>query len=313
MAFDLLAWVLKSGLSASAAAVKKQLWSKTLSSELGNALEAWAARLSPEASLVPSALFPRVVDHEEMADRPALMELQQQLLAQRIPTVVQWHQALIEHWLRVRAAAGREAQPFFLLAEDAARPLLHDLARAMVSVCEREEAFFRPAVIDHLEALRADVPLLPEALQHSGAVDVRGLATRINDLGVGVFLIVHDVNTKSLWIWVQLADATVAEWKSKWAAIAALASDAPDTALINIGWGTTHELRGTDGGGHIGTIRICIPIQAARRLAATRGVAAEFWQNVEVYVIEPDADNTVFQRWARIPFSNLEVPLASSR
>lgn len=313
MGFDLLAWVLDAGLTASAAKVGKRLWGKTLSTELVDAIAAWAVRLPAEAQLHPAALFPQPIEHEELDARPALAALQRQLQQQRVPTVVQWHQALIEHWLRVRGHAGQNAQAFFNLREDDARPLLYDLARALVHVCERDETFFRSAVVEHLEALREESRLLPVALEQAEADDLKRLATRISDMGIAVHLVLHDVQTKTLTLWVDAPCPTMADVKFKWASIAVLACNASRTDYIDLGTSNVGELRGTDARGHIGMMRVRVPIQAARQLAATRRLVPQFWERAAVFFVEPSVDNTALQRWYEQPFSKLEVPLAPSR
>lgn len=313
MAFEFLTWVLEAGLSASAKGLTKGLWNKTLNGELNKAISTWASQLPAEAQLHPPSLIPQAVDHEELAMRSALRALQEQLHQRRMPTLVQWHQALIEHWLRIRCHAGADAQPFFRLSEEAARPRLFELAGALVRVCENEETFFRSTVMEHLAAIREDVPLLPVPLQHVGEADLKGLATRISDMGVGVFLVLHDLPTKTLLLWVDVPRSTMADLKFKWAAIAVVASAAPDIEYIELGTCNVNELAGTDARGPIGTMRVRIPIGAARELASSRRLAAEFWQHASVFLIEPSSDNSAYQHWFQVPFSNLEVPLASSR
>jgi hypothetical protein len=313
MAFDLLAWVLDAGLSAAVAKVGKRLGSKTLASDLGDAISSWASQLPADAQLHPGALFPQVVEHEELATRPQLQALQAQLQQQRVPTLVQWHQALIEQWLRIRNHAGGDAQAFFRLREEDARAKLFELARALVRVCENDETFFRSAVVEHLEALRQDTPLLPLPLQHTGAVDVKGLATRISETGASVFMVLHDQPSKTLTLWVEVGSPTMADLKFRWASMLTIASAAPGVDYIELGTCNAAELRGSDARGHIGTMRLRFPIAAAKDLAATRRLTPEFWQNASVFIIEPTTDNTAYQQWFRVPFSNLEVPLAPSR
>jgi hypothetical protein len=105
----------------------------------------------------------------------------------------------------------------------------------------------------------------------------------------------------------------MADLKLKWAAVATIASESPGVDYIDIGTCDASPLRGTDGRGHIGIMRVRIPIENARQLATSRRLRHEFWQHASVFVVEPSVDNTAFQQWARVPFSNLEVPLAASR
>lgn len=313
MAFDLLAWLLDAGLSASAEKLGKRMWGRTLNTDLAKALSTWASQLPDEAQLHPAALFPQQVDHEELVLRPALAALQNQLQHRRIPTLVQWHQALIEHWLRVRAHAGADAQAFFRLSEDDVRPRLFDLARALVQVCENDEGSFRSAAMEHLEAIRESSPLLPLPLQHARDVDVKGLAARIADMGISVFMILHDLPARTLTLWVHVPCSTMAELKAKWAAIVVVASSAPGVEYIDVGTCYVSEMRGTDAQGQVGTMRVRIPLAAAKELAATRRLTPDFWQHAQVFIIRAEVDNTGYQSWVCVPFSNLEVPLAASR
>jgi hypothetical protein len=168
-------------------------------------------------------------------------------------------------------------------------------------------------ILEHLEAIREDSPLLPVALKQTHQVDIKGLATRLSDMGMAVFMVLHDLQSKTLTLWVDVPRSSMAELKSKWAAIATIASESPGTEHIDIGTCDASALRGTDGRGHIGKMRVRIPIESARELATSRRLRPEFWQNASVFIIEPSADNTGFQQWFQVPFSNLEVPLAASR
>jgi hypothetical protein len=150
-------------------------------------------------------------------------------------------------------------------------------------------------------------------LQHAREIDLKGLATRISDMGIGVFMVLHDVPCKTLTLWVHVPSSSMADLKFRWAAIAVVASHAPNVDYIDIGTCDESDLRGTDARGPIGTMRVRIPIRAARELAVARRLTPEFWQHASAFIIHSDLDNTAYQRWLPMPFSNLEVPHAASR
>ena len=168
-------------------------------------------------------------------------------------------------------------------------------------------------MIEHLEAIREGTPLLPVPIKHGDGVDVKGIATRLSEMGMGVFMVLHDLPSKTLTIWVQVPSSTMADLKFKWAAVATVASESPGVEHIDVGTCDASPLRGTDGRGNIGTMRVRIPIGNARELARARRLRQEFWQHASVFIIEASLDNTGFQQWVQVPFSNLEVPLAASR
>jgi hypothetical protein len=168
-------------------------------------------------------------------------------------------------------------------------------------------------ILEHLEAIREGSPLLPAPVKHTHDADVKGVAARLSDMGMSVFMVLHDLPSKTLTVWVDVPSSSAADMKFKWAAVAAVASETPGIDHIDIGTCNTSALRGTDGRGHIGTMRVRIPIENARVLAESRRLRPEFWQNASVFVIEPSADNTGDQQWFEVPFGNLEVPLAASR
>lgn len=125
-------------------------------------------------------------------------------------------------------------------------------------------------IAEHLEAIREDLPLLPVPVRHAHEVDVKGLATRVSDMGMSVFMVLHDLPSKTLTFWLQVPSATMADLKFKWAAVAAVASESPGIEHIDIGTCDPSPLRGTDGRGHIGTMRVRIPIGDARELVTSR-------------------------------------------
>ena len=166
-------------------------------------------------------------------------------------------------------------------------------------------------ISEHLQELREDA-LLPTAVKNADGLDIEALVNRISDLGIGVFIVLHDQSSKVLTLWVDVPSTTMADLKFQWASIATISSDAPNTEHLDIGACDLSDLRGTNGRGQIGTMRIRIPIANARELAAKRRMFSEFWLNVSAYIVDPNNDNTGFQKWIRVPFTNLEVPLASS-
>jgi len=155
--------------------------------------------------------------------------------------------------------------------------------------------------------------LLPLPVKHAERVDVKAVAARLSEMGIGVFMVLHDLPSKTLTVWLQMPASTMADLKFKWAAVATALSESPGVDHIDIGTCDASALRGTDGRGRIGIMRVRIPIQNARELAASRRLRPEFWHHASVFVVEPDLDNTGLQQWAEVPFSNLEVPFAASR
>ena len=178
---------------------------------------------------------------------------------------------------------------------------------------ERAAELLWEKTIEHLEAIREGAPLLPLPAKHAEHVDVKDVAAHLSEMGIGVYMVLHDVPSKTLTVWVQIPGSTMAELKFKWAAVASTLSELPGVDHIDIGHCDGSPLRETDGRGRIGTMRVRIPIENARELAKSRRLRQEFWTHVSAFVVEPNVDNTGFQQWVKVPFNNLEVPLAAPR
>jgi hypothetical protein len=104
MGFDLMTWAAGFAMTRAAQWAAQSLLSKNLNKEFSLAAERWATQLPDGHELVPEALFPKILDDEELVGRPALKTVRERLGTKRIPSLVEWHHAFIEQWQQVRDA-----------------------------------------------------------------------------------------------------------------------------------------------------------------------------------------------------------------
>lgn len=146
MPFDPVSW----GLGWVLTRATSRIWlsKPSLASGLRAEVALWAKALPTDAWVYPDALFPSILSDEEAVDRPLLLQLRQVLLANEIPRVEVWDSAFREQW-RARRDLGVNAQPFFLLSEQAVIPHLHDLAKRVFNVCCEQDPLFRPTLVSN--------------------------------------------------------------------------------------------------------------------------------------------------------------------
>lgn len=152
MAFEPLSWALSFGLGKAGDKIIKCLTPSELSVRLDATVRDWASSLPSERWAHPAAIF------SENDPEPGLagMALFQQLLDSKLPTVQQWHAALLERWQTISTAPG-EHQPFFALSQSEAADHLSRLSERLVTVCRSDEKMYRESMLglaDRVEAWR---------------------------------------------------------------------------------------------------------------------------------------------------------------
>jgi hypothetical protein len=306
MSFEIMTWAAGFAMTRAAQRVAQSLFSRNLDKELSLAAERWAAQLPDGHGLVTAALFPKILDDEELVDRPALRTVRERLGAKRIPSLVEWHLAFIEQWQHVRDSHGDETQPFFLLPEEKARADLHGLARAVLQVCEQDDGLFKGTVLEKLDELCEDD--IPAPFPWQSTPSMRELANTIgHTTGAHVAQILADPAARCLHVWSTIPGTTFQEIKRTVIHIACIASGYPDIDRVEVGIFNEIDLCESDARGHIGMTKLCFDVTRTRMLAASKKLTLAYWDHVKYYVIANDNSNSQF--WKEIPLQNLEIPL----
>lgn len=112
--------------------------------ELRTAVKKWADNLPQNARLsATDALFNRNTAPEE---KRALQIIRAQFDSAQIPSLNQWHEALMEQWHFVRKSI-KDPQDFFKIPEEEASNHLNNLSKALVIVCEQNDRLFKGTTI----------------------------------------------------------------------------------------------------------------------------------------------------------------------
>lgn len=256
---------------------------RSLASALDEATRTWASTLPAGEGLDPALVLPGHLDGEDLEQRPAWQALRARLFAKRVPTLMEWHQSLIEQWQRVRATADRAAPRFFLLSETEARAALRDLAVAVVGICEQDEELFQGTVLDQLEELIArsggGAPHLRpvDPFPWSERSTLRDVALAVEQaLGARVELIVIDEDAASIHIWCVPPGSTILEIKQSLITVLCLLSGHPELQTIEIGISGDTSIEGSDGGGDIAMMKLQFPATDVRVMTATRAIPTDF-------------------------------------
>jgi hypothetical protein len=311
MGFDIMTWAAGFAMTRAAQWVALSLFSRNLNKELSLAAERRATQLPDGHELVTAALFPRILDDEELVGRPALKTVRERLGAKRNPSLVEWHLAFIEQWQQVRDSHGDDTQPFFLLPEQDARADLHGLARAILQVCEQDDGLFKGTVLEKLDELHEDAQTnndIPAPFPWEGSPSMRELANTIGyTTGAHVAQLLADPVARCLHVWSTIPGTTFQEIKRTLIQIACIASGYPDIDRIEVGIFQEIDLRESDARGHIGTAKLLFDVKETRMLAMSKKLTLAYWDRVKYYIISND--NVDSQFWQEIPLSNLEIPL----
>lgn len=306
MAFDPLTWALGFALTNSVKRLGEKVFGRCLDSDLEGTTVAWIARLGDDKRLSPAALFPTIIEDEGLDQRPALRALRQELVAHRIPTVVQWHSALIEQWIWVKDNLGSDVQSFFQIAEDEARADLRDLALSIVKVCGQDQALFRGTVLQQigelLDRTKADVSSeLPDPFPWDSTPSPRALAQHIEaELPTRVEVILIDQRQAIVHVWATIPGSTLEEIQWSLATMASVVAGVSGCKTIDIGVLESDEMCGTDGCGPIGKMKIRLPLEIVRTAAITKITPPDLWKQARCLVLAND--NTPVQCWHVHPF-----------
>lgn len=143
MPFDPLSWALGFGLSKTATWLLDKNFSPDLQGNLIREASAWSGSLPESLWLDVATLFAPCSESDalptESRDR-----LHASLRDERIPSLADWHQALMDQWRMIRARHPAEhAQPFFAATEDVVLPHLSELATRLRRVCQHDEDTFK--------------------------------------------------------------------------------------------------------------------------------------------------------------------------
>jgi hypothetical protein len=307
--FDPLSWAIGYALTTGARTLGGVFSRKrNLDTEILSAARKWAATLPTEHSIIVEALFPRLEEDADLLQRPALRELRSHIRGNLAPTLIHWHQALIEQWQTVQGINGSDLQPFFKLPESEARPQLRDLAVAIVSICEQDEPLFKGTVLNYLRQ-QAEVrnnATAPPPFDWTNASTIRDVALAIEQaVSTTVHVIALDEDTREVHIWTRVLGTTMSEIKRNLLAIACILCGIPKASLIVIGISKdANDLAGSDGRGAIGLGKIVMTTAAVHPVALSRSVPVDFWEQTRAFILVND--NTPAQDWHEVPFRRFE-------
>lgn len=287
--FDFLSWVLGQTLSRSLSSITE----KTLSGELNRAVDDWASSLPPEFNVHPSAIF-RDPSCADLEGRPALAALRQMISGGRVPSVHRWTAALLERWSEVASRGGPDLQAIFQRDEESVVPLIEDLAQRLHGVCASQESLFRRSVIDLLEKLSRDSHLRehPEPLPPGLEVDaLHQEIEKLVDCQIDIVALHRDFN--ELHIWGNRFGSNARDARKKILATALVSANQAER--VYVGLSDTKSLRGSDGQGPVGYLRILFTKRELLELAAVGSTPAGFWDGKVAEF--PAGDNSPFQQW----------------
>jgi hypothetical protein len=138
MPFDPLTWFLGFVFTQTSNKALGALKSNKLSARIERATKEWASELPEGCGVVPEALQ-HTLSTQSSGDEQAREQLARLLESYTIPSVEEWHAALLERWNEVRAQIPRsELQPLFKLEPEEASSHLNVLAERLKKVCDRE-------------------------------------------------------------------------------------------------------------------------------------------------------------------------------
>lgn len=310
MPFDLLAWAIGYSVTGSTKHIAEKLFGKSLEKDIQAAVRGWAANLPSSASVHATALFPRIVDEDDLDTRPALRTLREKLRSNLVPTTVEWHLSLIEHWLQVSGRPDGDLQPFFTQPEEEARANLHTLAVALVQVCNQNDALFKGSVTNKLDELLSRASNtgeldLPDPFPWTAQSSLSEVALAIEtSAGSPVAVLLIDQVSKAVHIWSKIPGATAAEIKRSLLTIACVASGIPHAKTIEMGTSSDLTLEQSDGCGPIGMMKVVLEASTARAAATTKTLPLDFWTYAKSYVLAGDGGPG--QHWEEIPFRRFE-------
>lgn len=148
------------------AAGKLSTLSDPLDRALTRELEDWRLKL-PKELYIQDASSLLDLSGDETSEQTQSTRLANELELFELPTVEQWHQALLDQWRRRKADLGRDGAAIFQCKTDEVREPLFELAKRLDAVCRQDEKLFRNTVLTLLQSQSAS------ALRDEGRLDHR--------------------------------------------------------------------------------------------------------------------------------------------